>query len=73
MRLTERWASLNPDKTQGLISDVIRQQKQDIPFHVFFLKISDNTSLDFNRRMSEQCRIFIDTIRSILIKEKIAA
>lgn len=70
----ERWASLNLDKTQGLISDVIRQQGQDIPFHVLFLKIPDNTSLDFNRLMSEQCRMFIDTIHSkILIKEKIAA
>jgi hypothetical protein len=35
---------------------------------------SPNTSLDFNRLMSEQCRMFIDTIQSkILIKEKIAA
>ena len=70
----ERWVAPNLDKTQGLISDVIRQQGQDIPFHVIFLKIPDNTSLDFNRLMSEQCRVFIDTIHSkILIKEKIAA
>jgi hypothetical protein len=70
----ERWVALNLYKTQGLISDVVRQQKQDIPFHVLFLKIPNNTSLDFNRLMSEQCRMFIDTIQSkILIKEKIAA
>lgn len=70
----ERWAALNLDKTQGLISDVIRQQGQDIPFHVLFLKIPDNTSLDFNKLMSDQCRMFIDTIHSkILIQEKISA
>lgn len=70
----ERWAALNLDKSQGLISDVIRQQGQDIPFHVLFLKVPDNTSLDFNRLMSEQCRMFIDTIQSkILIREKVAA
>ena len=68
-----RWTALNPDKSQGLISDVIRQQGQDVPFYVLFLKIHDNTSLDFNRFMSEQCRIFIDTVQSrILIKEKVS-
>jgi hypothetical protein len=57
-----------------LSKQVISQQGQDIPFHVLFLKIPDNTSLDFNRLMSEPCRMFIDTIQSkILIKEKIAA
>ena len=66
------WANLNLDNTQGLISDVIRQQGQDIPFHVLFLKIPDNRSPDFNRLMSEQCRMFIDTIQAkILIEEKI--
>lgn len=70
----KRWALLNLDKTQGLISDVIRQQGQYIPFHVLFLKIPDNEALDFNRRMSEQCHMFVDTIHSkILVKEKIAA
>lgn len=65
----KRWDSLKLDETQGLISDVIRQQGQDIPFYVLLLKIPDNTSLDFNSLMSEQCRIFIDTIKSkILIK-----
>jgi 5-methylcytosine-specific restriction enzyme subunit McrC len=63
----ERWVALNLDKTKGLISDVIRQQGQDIPFHVLFLKIPDNASLDFNRLMSEQCRLFIDTLCSEVI------
>lgn len=70
----ERWAALNLDKTQGLVSDVIRQHGQDIPFHVLFLKIPNNTSLNFNKLMSEQCCLFMDTIQSrILTKEKIAA
>lgn len=70
----DRWSSLNPEKSQGLISDVIHHQGQEIPFHVLFLKIPDNASLDFNRLMSEQCRMFMDTIQSkIMIKEKVAS
>lgn len=34
----ERWASLNLEQTQGLISDIIHQQGQEIPFQVLFLK-----------------------------------
>lgn len=60
----ERWFALNLDKTQGLITDVLHQQGIDVPFHVLFLKIPDNTSVDFNRLMREQCRIFMDTIHS---------
>ena len=60
----KRWAALHLDKKLGLISNVIRQQGQDIPFHVLFLKIPDNTSPDFNRLMSEYCRMFIDIIQS---------
>jgi 5-methylcytosine-specific restriction enzyme subunit McrC len=56
----ERWAALNLDKTHGLISNVICQQGQEIPFHVLFLKIPDNSSQDFNRLMNEQCRVFIN-------------
>ena len=54
------------DQFSGLISDVIRQQGKEIPFHVLLLKIpQDNTPHDdFNRRMSEQCRMFMDTIHS---------
>lgn len=63
----ERWDALNLGKTQGLISDVIRQQGQDIPFHVLFLKIPDNTSSNFNRCMSEQCRMFVGTIQSKIL------
>ena len=69
----ETWNKRKLDKSQGLISDVIRQQGQDIPFHVLFLKIPDNTSPDFNRLMSEQCRMFTDTIQSKILKERVAA
>ena len=65
----ERWASLNLEQTQGLISDIIHQQGQDIPFHVLFLKIPDNTYLDFNRQMRGQCRMFIDTIYSKVLNK----
>jgi 5-methylcytosine-specific restriction enzyme subunit McrC len=69
----DRWTSLSLEKSHGLISDVIRQQGYEIPFHVLFLKIPDNTSLDFIRLMSEQCRMFMDTIQSIILtKEKVA-
>jgi 5-methylcytosine-specific restriction enzyme subunit McrC len=68
----ERWSSLNLDRSKGLISDVIRQQGNDIPFHVLFLKIPDNASPDFNRLMNEQCRNFMATIQSkILTKERV--
>jgi hypothetical protein len=63
----DKWISLNLDKSAGLISDVIQQQSRAIPFHVLFLKIPDNKSLDFNRLMSEQCHLFINTILSKIL------
>ena len=65
----EKWNELKLDNSQGLVSDVIQQQDQDIPFHVLFLKIPDNTSLDFNRLFSEQCRMFIDTIQTKILSK----
>lgn len=70
----ERWDSLNLDKTQGLISNQIHQQGQDIPFYVLFLKIPDNKSLDFNTLMNEYCRMFMNTIKTEIVKnERVAA
>lgn len=67
------WSALNLDKSQGLISDIIRQQGQEIPFHVLLLKVPDNTSLDFNRLMNEQCRVFMETVHlKILAQEKVS-
>ena len=69
----DRWNTLNLDKSRGLISDVIRQQGQSIPFHVLFLKIPDNTADNFNKLMNDQCRMFIETIQSrILFNVKVA-
>lgn len=60
--------SLN--ETQGLISDVIHQQGKDIPFHVLFLIIPDNKSPDFNKLMSNQCRIFIEALKGVIINTR---
>ncbi|MGE9715701.1 5-methylcytosine restriction system specificity protein McrC, partial [Escherichia coli] len=65
----ERWASLNLEKTQGVISDIIHQQGQEIPFHVLFLKIPEDTYIDFNRKMKEQCSIFIDALYSKVLNQ----
>lgn len=66
-----KWNTLNLDKSRGLISEEIRQQGRVIPFYILFLKIPDNTSLDFNRLMSEQCCMLLETIQSkILNKDK---
>jgi|GEM_PF-3820115 len=51
-------------KTQGVISDIIHRQGQEIPFHVLFLKIPEDTYIDFNRKMKEQCSIFINALYS---------
>lgn len=63
----KKWAEHNLDKTQGLISDEIRQQGKTIPFHVLFLKIPSNTSDDFKGLMEKQCRMFTHTIRSEIL------
>lgn len=63
----DNWKKLGLDKLQGLISSVIRQRNQDIPFHVLFLKVPNSTSLEFNSLMTEQCRMFVDTIQSKII------
>jgi len=65
--ISERKWTEDLEKTQGrLISDDdIHQQGREIPFHVLFLKIPDNTSTDFNRLMSKQCQRFIELMRDI--------
>lgn len=62
-----RWNSLGLDKSDGLISDVIRQQSQEVPFHVLFLKIPDNGSIEFNRLMSEQSRKFMEVVHEKIL------
>lgn len=52
-----------------MISDIIHQQGQEIPFHVLFLKIPEDTYIDFNRKMKEQCSIFIDALYSKVLNQ----
>ena len=59
-----KWHSSGLEQTSELKSAVIHQQGIEIPFHVIFLKIPDNASLNFNRLMSEQCRLFMVTLKS---------
>lgn len=65
-----RWNALNMDKRQGMISDVIHQQGKDIPFHLLFLKISNDSDPEFNKRMSEECRMFIENINMKVLKNE---
>lgn len=65
----ERWGTLGLDKTQGIISDVIRQQGREIPFYVLFLKIplnsrEEGSSKNFNSEMSKSCSTFVSTLKS---------
>lgn len=62
-----KWNSLQLDESSGLISDLIQQQGKEIPFHVFFIKIPDNSSPNFNQLMSEQCNVFIKTLWSNIL------
>lgn len=53
---------------QSIRSTVFRQQGREIPFHVLFLKIPRDES-GFHEAMSEQCDIFVKTVRSLLNSE----
>ncbi|HBS0497715.1 TPA: restriction endonuclease [Klebsiella pneumoniae] len=63
-----RWNALNMDKTHGVISDEIHQQGKDIPFYLLFLKIPNNSDPEFNKRMSEECHMFIENINAEVLK-----
>lgn len=65
----DRWKGLDLDKSQGLISDEILQHGKKIPFYVLFLKVPVNTDPDFVRVMNEQCRMFVNAIRSKVLNE----
>lgn len=67
-----KWKSFGLDRSYGLISDVIHQQGNEIPFHVLFLRVPSDGQLDFNRLMSEQCRMFMNIIRSNVLAEEVS-
>ena len=64
----DQWESLGLNGSSGLISDVICQHGNEIPFHVLFLKVPSDQP-DFNRLMSRQCHTFMNAIRSGVLAE----
>ena len=58
-----QWESLKLNRSCGLISDVVHQHRNEIPFHILFLKVPSDGQLAFNRIMSEQCRMFMNVFR----------
>ena len=69
----DKWNEHNPGKEHTLISDEIEQQGRKIPFHVLFLKIPDDKSLNFNELMRDECHSFMNTFKKkILIKQDTA-
>lgn len=62
-----KWASLNLDSTNGLISSVIKQHGEDISFHVAFFKIPEDDS-NFNQLMREECLEFCKRVREKIMR-----
>ena len=62
------------DKTGGMISDVLHQHKNQIPFYVVFLGIPNNHRVEFNNNMKVQCDAFLNYFRNKIIhnQKKIA-
>lgn len=65
----ERWASLNLERTQGGNFRYYSPARTRDTVSGAFSEIPDNTYLDFNRQMKEQCRMFIDTIYSKILNK----
>ena len=60
-----KWESSGLDRSSGLISDVIQQQGNEIPFHVLFLRVPDDSHSCFNKTMRESCALFLKQIHSM--------
>ena len=56
------------DKTGGMISDVLHQHKNRIPFYVVFLGIPNNHQNEFNNKMKVQCGAFLKFFRKKIIR-----
>lgn len=63
----KRWASLNLDSTNGVISTIIKQHGVDIPFHVVFFKITE-CDLEFNLSMRNECLDFCTRLKEKIIE-----
>ena len=55
------------DETGGLISDILHQHKNQIPFYVVFLGIPNNHPVRFNDKMKVQCNAFLNYFRNKII------
>ena len=55
-------------KSYALIWDFIRQHGRRIPFYVLFLIIPENGSSSFAVNMRENCRRFLETIQSCILR-----
>ncbi len=64
----DKWNSYDLDKSSGIISDVIHQQGNEIPFHVLFLKVPNEDQVDYNKVMREQCHEFLNTINTVILE-----
>ncbi|MEI7638240.1 MAG: hypothetical protein WCJ37_13110 [Syntrophus sp. (in: bacteria)] len=58
----DKWKSFSLDRSSGIISDFIRQQRNEIPFHVLFLMVPDDSNSDYYRLMRESCECFLEQI-----------
>lgn len=59
-----RWNYLKLGKSDGLVSDIVQQHGNEIPFHILFLKIPDTSSPQFAQLMREQCNLFCEVFRA---------
>lgn len=62
----KRWASLNLDSTNGVISSVVKQHGVEIPFHIVFFKIKED-GLDFNQAMLRESLDFCTCLKEKII------
>ncbi len=63
----QKWKTFGQDKSTGIISDVIYQNRSKIPFHILFLRVPHAELTNFNAAMKESCALFTRDIKSILL------
>lgn len=55
------------NKTDGLISDILNQHNNQIPFYVVFLGIPNNHQFEFNKKMKAKCDAFLNCFSNKLM------
>jgi 5-methylcytosine-specific restriction endonuclease McrBC regulatory subunit McrC len=63
----DKWKSFGLDRSSGLISDVIHQQKNEIPFYILFLMVPTDSTVDYCKVMRESCERFLEQIKKNII------